>query len=296
LNAPTSTSKQLTILPFILIALSGFVLSGMDATAKYLVLSGVPVLLVVWARYLFQTGATFIVLSLRMRSLRFLVAKKPGLQFIRAASLFGATIMFYTSLKYISLADATSMILLTPVIVTALSGLLLDEQVGMHRWIAVIIAFIGVMIVVRPGSGIFGLTSLLPLAAAMLTSSYFILTRVLADKDSSSATAFYSTAVGAIALSFVVKFIWVPLDATDWSLMLLSGALGATGHALIVLAYKATDASALAPFGYTQLLAAILWGYLVLGDLPSIWTLVGATLIVTAGLYVWYHEQAKAQL
>jgi drug/metabolite transporter (DMT)-like permease len=263
----------------------------MDATAKYLVLSGAPVLLVIWARYLFQTGVTFTILILRTRSLRFIIAKKPGLQFARASALFGATLLFYTSLKYISLAEATSMILLAPVIVTALSGLYLGEQVGRHRWIAVIVAFIGVMIVVRPGSGIFGLTALLPLAAAMLTAIYFILTRVLAGKDHSSATAFYSTAVGAVALSFVVKLFWVPLDATMWSLMLLSGALGATGHALIILAYKDTDASALAPFGYTQLLAAILWGYLVLGDLPSIWTLTGATLIVAAGLYVWYYEK-----
>lgn len=265
--------------------------AAMDTTAKYLAVSGVPVLLIIWARYCLQTGITFAALLGKQRSLRFLVAKRPGLQFLRAASLFGATLMFYNGLKYISLGDATAIIFLIPVIVTAISALFLKEAVSWHRWLGVAVAFLGVMVVVRPGSGIFGYTALLPLGAAFMTAIYFVMTRVLSTIDSPSATAFYTTAVGAIGLSLALKLFWVPLDTLTWGIMILAGFLGAAGHGLIVLAYKSAEASALAPFTYSQILAAIFLGFMAFGDIPSIWTIAGAALIISGGLFVWYSER-----
>jgi Predicted membrane protein len=122
------------------------------------------------------------------------------------------------------------------------------------------------------------------------------MTRVLSTIDSPSATAFYTTAVGAIGLSLSVQLFWVPLDTPTWGIMILAGFLGASGHGLIVLAYKSAEASALAPFTYSQILAAILWGYVVFGDVPSIWTIVGAAMIIAGGIYVWYSERRPDHL
>lgn len=281
----------LSLLPILIITLGGFAFAAMDTTAKYLAVSGVPVLLIIWARYSLQTGITFLALLAKTRSLRFLKADRPGLQLLRAASLFCATLMFYNGLKYISLGDATAIIFLIPVIVTAISALFLKETVSWRRWLGVAVAFLGVMVVVRPGSGVFGYYAFLPLGAAVMTAIYFTMTRVLSTIDSPSATAFYTTAVGAIGLSLAVKLFWVPQDTTTWGIMILAGFLGALGHGLIVLAYKAAEASALAPFTYSQILAAIFWGFIVFGDIPSVWTIAGASLIIGGGLFVWYSER-----
>ena len=161
------------------IVFSGITFAGMDSTAKFLVTTGVPVLLVIWARYVFQTVAVFFILLAHMRSLAFLKSRRPWLQFFRACALFGATMMFYNALKYIPLADGTAVVFLAPVMVTVLSGLFLGEHIDRHRWMAVAIAFAGVMVVVRPGSGILGYHALLPLGTALLTAIYFVMTRVL---------------------------------------------------------------------------------------------------------------------
>lgn len=263
----------------------------MDSTAKFLVTTGVPVLLVIWARYVFQTVAVFFILLAHMRSLAFLKSRRPWLQFFRACALFGATMMFYNALKYIPLADGTAVVFLAPVMVTVLSGLFLGEHIDRHRWMAVAIAFAGVMVVVRPGSGILGYHALLPLGTALLTAIYFVMTRVLGNQDQVTSTAFYSTAVGSAILSVFVVFSWSTPAPATWGLMLLTGALGALGHSLIIIAYRDREASALAPFSYVQVIAATFWGYLLFADIPDSWTLTGSAMIIGAGLYIWYRER-----
>lgn len=276
----------------LLIVLAGFILAGMDAGAKYLGQIGAPVLMVIWARYFFHSAITFVAYAAASRSLSFLKARRPGLQFVRAMCLFIGTVTFYTALAGgMPLADAASIQFLAPVLVTAFSGLFLGEKVGPRRWTAVVIAFTGVLIVAQPGAGTLGLQALLPLCTAVVLAVYMILTRRIGPLDSQASTTFYTTGVGAVVLTLALPAYYAPSDAAGWGLMALMGAAGALGHYLIVRAFHAAEASALAPFTYSQIVGAILWGYIVFADIPSLPTLAGAALIVGSGIYVWYRER-----
>jgi len=285
------TSPALAIM---MIIATGGILAGMDVTAKYLAVT-FPVFFVIWGRYFFQTLLTFLAYAGQRRSLNFLKTRKPGLQLFRAAALFGATCTLYVAITMMPLGDAAAIQFMAPVLVTLLSGVFLGETVGPRRLVAVGVAFIGVLLIARPGSGVFGWVALLPVATAVLLAVYMMMTRIIRSQDDPAATTFYSTAVGAIALTIIVPFYWTSLEPFDWLLMVTMGAAGASGHFLWVKAFAAAEASMLAPFTYSQVVAAIAWGWLVFGDVPSLWTIGGATLIVGSGLYVWYRETKTAR-
>ncbi|MDH5355578.1 MAG: DMT family transporter [Gammaproteobacteria bacterium] len=269
--------------------ISGITLAGMDATAKYLSLE-VAFIMVIWGRYFFHTVITFSIYSVNTRSFSFLHSKRPAFQFLRALALFGATFFMYLAIMRMPLGDAAAIQFLAPVLVTAFSGLILGEQVGPRRWMAVVCGFIGVLLVARPGSGVLGWNALLPLATAILLAIYMMMTRIIRNVDSPAATTFYSTALGALILTMVVVFNWQPLTPSQWFLTVTMGAAGALGHFLLVRAFHTAEASMLAPFTYAQVVAAIVWGYLIFGDIPSIWTLSGASVVICSGVYVWYRE------
>ena len=277
-----------------LIIATGFALAGMDALAKFLALE-VPLIMVLWGRYFFHTVITFSAYGIKTRSLRFLRARRPGLQFIRAAALFGATFFMYEAITRMPLGDAAAIQFLAPVLVTALSGLMLGEQVGPRRWMAVAFGFVGVLLVARPGSGVLGWNALLPLATAVLLAVYMMMTRIIRNQDDPAATTFYSTAVGALILSAMVIFSWQTLSSFQWGLMIAMGAAGAGGHFMLVKAFHSAEASVLAPFTYAQVVAAIVWGFLLFGDVPSLWTISGAGVVIASGLYVWYRETRAAR-
>ncbi|MCL1479355.1 MAG: DMT family transporter [Marinobacter sp.] len=272
-----------------LIIATGAVLAGMDALAKFLALE-VPIIMVLWGRYFFHTVITFSAYSLKTRSLQFLRARRPGLQFIRAFALFGATFFMYEAITRMPLGDAAAIQFLAPVLVTVLSGFLLGEHVGPRRWMAVAFGFVGVLLVARPGSGVLGWNALLPLATAVLLAVYMMMTRIIRNQDDPAATTFYSTALGALILSGIVIFNWQALTEFQWGLMIAMGAAGAGGHFMLVKAFHMAEASMLAPFTYAQVVAAIAWGFLVFGEVPSLWTISGAGVVVASGLYVWYRE------
>jgi len=272
-----------------MIVFTGAILAGMDVTAKFLAV-GLPVLFVIWGRYFFQTVITFVVYAGQRRSFDFLKARRPGLQLFRAASLFGATCTLYVAITMMPLGDAAAIQFMAPVLVTLLSGAFLGENVGPRRLVAVVVAFVGVLLIARPGSGVFGWVALLPVATAVLLAIYMLMTRIIRSQDDPASTTFYSTAVGALALTVIVPFYWESLSLFEWGLMVTMGAAGASGHFLWVKAFHAAEASMLAPFTYSQVIAAIAWGWLVFGEIPSIWTVSGASLIVGSGLYVWYRE------
>lgn len=276
-----------------LIIATGVVLAGMDAVAKFLALE-VPIIMVLWGRYFFHTVITFGAYSVKTGSLRFLRARRPDLQFIRALALFGATFSMYLAIMRMPLGDAAAIQFLAPVLVTALSGLLLGEHIGPRRWMAVGCGFIGVLLVARPGSGVLGWNALLPLTTAVLLAVYMMMTRIIRNKDDPAATTFYSTALGALVLTVLVIFNWQPLASSQWGLMVTMGAAGAVGHFMLVKAFHTAEASMLAPFTYAQVVAAIVWGYLVFGDIPSIWTVCGAGIVIASGLYVWHRETRTA--
>jgi drug/metabolite transporter (DMT)-like permease len=265
--------------------------SLMDATAKWLS-RDIPVLQIVWARYVLFL-ALGIAPALRLGLGPVVRTRRPVLQLARSAFLVGSTLCALTAYTHLPLADAHAVGATAPLIVTILSAVILAERVGVRRWSAVVAGFVGAIVVVRPGIATVDWYAAFPLGAAVLYASYQIATRVLSTVDTNATTLFYSGAVGAIALSAVVPFVWVPPTLTQWGLLLLVGALGSVAHICIIAALTAAPASLLQPFAYLQLPCMVVLGYAVFGDFPDALTFVGAAIIIASGIYTWHRIRLR---
>jgi drug/metabolite transporter (DMT)-like permease len=274
----------------ILLIIAAFCTFAMlDTTAKYLV-QIYPTGQVVWARYVGHVVlAAAILLPLHGRGL--LVSHRPGLQVLRSLFLFSATCTNFAALQFLQLAQTSSIQFSTPLIVAVLAIPLLGEHIGPRRWVAIFIGFAGVLIVIRPGLGLVHWAAGLSVLTALSGAFYQITTRKLAGVDRAVTTQFYSALIGAIVITPLVPFIWQTPDLTGILLMILLGALGGFGHWMLILAHRLAPAPILAPFLYIQLLPMILLGYIVFSDLPDLWTLVGAGVVLTSGLYLLYRER-----
>ncbi|NQV98789.1 MAG: DMT family transporter [Rhodospirillales bacterium] len=270
--------------------LTMFLFVSMDTIAKYLIQDH-HVMQVAWGRYFFHLLVLLIVLAPRLRSL--LVTKNLKLQLARSLLLLTTTICFFTGLNYVQLADASAIMLTAPVFVTALSMPILKEYVGPRRWASVIVGCIGAIIIIRPGSSALDPAALFPLTAAILYAFYQISTRFLSQSDSIFTTLIYSATIGAVILSLIVPFYWTPLSYPEWGLMLLLGVIGGTGHFTLIKAYTVSPVATVAPFTYSNLIWAVGYGYLVFGNLPDQWTVVGALIIMASGLYIFHREQIR---
>ena len=264
--------------------------SCLDATGKYLLHSMHP-LQVVWVRF---TGAFLLALLFLnpVTSPGIVMTRRPWLQIGRSVLLFLSTALNFVALQFLQLDEALSILFSTPFIVAILCGPLLGEWVGWRRWIAISVGFIGVLLVARPGFGGLHPAALLSLGSAVCYAFYTISTRILARSDSSETTLFYSNLVGALAMLPVVPFVWsTPSSWLVMLLMLAIGAFGSFGHYLLIRGHRLAPASALAPFIYTQIVWTTTLGFLVFGDVPHRWTIVGGLIVVGSGLYLLYRER-----
>jgi len=262
----------------------------LDATGKYLN-HHMDTMQVVWSRY---TGAFLLALvfSNPINRPGMLVTRRPFLQIGRSALLLFSTALNFFALRYLQLDEALSILFSTPFIVAVLCGPLLGEWVGWRRWTAIAIGFLGVLLVTRPGFGGIHPAALLSLGSAICYAVYVISTRVLARTDSNETTLFYSNLVGAVAMLPVIPFVWsTPENALIVALMILIGALGSAGHYLLIVGHRLAPASVLAPFIYTQLVWTTTLGFLVFGDVPHRWTIVGGLIVVSSGLYLLNRER-----
>jgi drug/metabolite transporter (DMT)-like permease len=264
--------------------------SCLDATGKYL-LHYMDPLQVVWARYFGAFVLAFIFLNPITRA-KMMTTKRPFLQVGRSALLLGSTALSFFALRYLQLDEALAILFSTPFLVALLSGPLLGEWVGWRRWTAIAVGFFGVLVVVRPGFGGIHPAALLTFCGAICYALYVSTTRVLARSDSSETTLFYSNLVGAVAMLPVIPFVWTtPTSALVVALMVLIGALGSGGHYLLILGHRLAPASTLAPFIYTQIVWTTTLGFLVFGDLPNRWTILGGLIVVASGLYLLNRER-----
>jgi drug/metabolite transporter (DMT)-like permease len=263
---------------------------GIDAVAKHLTQS-FPVLQVVWARYVFHLVLLAAFLGHRIPQV--LKTRRLGLQLVRSALLVITTGLMVAGLSQIPMADASALLFLTPILVTALSMPLLKERVGPRRWISVAVGFVGALIIIRPGSGLMQAAALFPAAAAFFFAFYQITTRQLASIDAPLTTLLYSALVGAAVTSAAVPFQWVAPGPEDWLLMMLTGLLGGLGHFLLIKAFSAARAATVAPFNYSSLIWAMVFGFAFFGDLPDMWTVTGATVIAGSGLYILHRERQR---
>jgi len=279
--SPEARGMLATMLAFAIFAV-------MDSVAKHLTGSMHPIQ-VVWARYASQMLFILIVLAPRLRGL--LRTTNLRLQLLRSVFLLGATLMFFTSLQLMKLAEASALFQTAPLIITALAALVLGETVRIRRWTGVCIGLLGALIIIRPGLGVFQPAALLPVGAAFCLAMYQIATRWLSHADQMATTLLYTAGVGTLAASAAVPFVWTTPGLADAGFMLSLGAIAGTGHVLLVYGLGLAPASLLAPFNYTQLVWAAFFGVVIFTEIPNAMTVTGAAVIVGAGLYVWHRER-----
>ena len=211
---------------------------------------------------------------------------KPKLQFLRGLILLIANICFFYSISVISLAKALTLAFIAPLIVTAFSPFFLNEKVGVKRWTAVIIGFIGSLVVIRPGFLEINLASLSALGTGILYGFYLIITRKLSSSDNPLLTLLLTGVVGALIISIVMPFVWVKPNLNQWSMMAAIGIFACIGHLFLILSLKYADASKLAPLSYFEIITNIIIGYYFFSDFPDSWTFLGLFIIVLSGIYI----------
>lgn len=265
-----------------------------DTIGKYLN-HFMPLSQVVWGRFLFAFLAVCLlpIPGVSNISPREIVgSRRLWLQIVRAFLLLASTGLNLFALQFLQLDQAMAIMFSGPFMVAALSIPLLGESVGPRRWAAIVVGFVGVLIVARPGFGGIHPAAIFSLLCALCYAFYSITTRLLARVDSSETTLFYSNLPGAIAMTVWLPFVWqTPGHAYLYGLMVMQGVVAALGHYLLIRAHRIAPASVLSPFLYTQTVWVIIAGYLVFGDLPNHWTLVGCAIVVASGLYLLYRER-----
>jgi drug/metabolite transporter (DMT)-like permease len=265
----------------------------LDVCAKFLGQQNLPILQVVWARVFFG-----MVLSMPFAFLadgkKAFVPKPPIFQIMRGIILMTATFFFFTGLKFMPIADAMAIFYIEPMIVVILSVLLLGESIDAPRIVAVIIGFIGTLLIIRPGFAEVNAGVLFPLGAGVCFALYVIVTRKLAGTANAVTTTFQTSAIGAIIMTAVMPFLWVQPTLQQWGLMVLMAGFGVGGHYLVTKAYDYAEASLLAPFAYTEILMSIFAGWLFFSDLPDRWTVLGIAILIVCALYISLRERALA--
>lgn len=279
----------------LLMLLAVFLFVIMDATGKALT-ADYSVWQISWARYLFHLAILPLLLQ-GQRVTAVLRSARPKLQLLRSACMLGATLFFFLAVSYIPLAEATAIGFVAPLLVAGFSVPLLGERVGPRRWAAVIVGFVAVMLIIRPGFGMIHWAYLLPLGSAVCFALYQIVTRMLTRSDGSVTTFVYSVSVGLAVTSVAIFFPgqWRHPDLQGWLLMIMVGAVGGLSHYVLIRALTLAPAALLAPFVYLQLVWAAIVGYLWFGDVPGWSTLAGTAALAASGLYVMYRERKAAQ-
>jgi drug/metabolite transporter (DMT)-like permease len=277
----------------VLILTANLLFAGMDAVSKTLIVD-YPVAQILWVRYAFF-AAFATALALRGAGpIEGFRSRRPWLNLLRAVILLAEIACFVLAFRYLPLADVHSIAAVYPLMITALSALVLGEFVGPRRWAAVAVGFVGVVVILRPGLAVFDPAALIPLAGAALFAVYQIITKVIARHDGMTTIMLYTGWVGFALTSLVGPLYWTPPDLQGWILLLVAGVLGVVGHMLLIKALDAAPASVLQPFNYTLLVWATAVGFLVFGDLPDRVTVAGAAVVVASGLYTWWRERVRA--
>jgi len=264
------------------------VLPIMDGMAKYLS-AEIPVLQVVWGRYFFM-----VLLSVPLTYIFFNnFLKWPSniiIQLIRSIFLFSSTVMFFYAISILPLADSLALMFFAPIIVTILSAFILKEKVGLRRWMAVFVGFFGALIVIRPGFNEINLATIAAIGAGFSYALYIISTRKLSSLDNPLLTLIFTGLSGAIIISAIVPFVWVPLNYNQWLLLISLAAAGTLGHLLLILSLNYAEASKLAPLGYFEIVTNVIIGHVYFNDFPDKWIWLGLIFIISSGVYISLRE------
>ena len=268
-----------------------FLISIVDTICKFFT-KDLHAIQIVWG-YLIGINVTlWIFFFLKGKKLSKLVkSKKLVLQIIRPAFLICSISSLFIGLTYLPIAEATAIGFVAPLFITALSVPILKEKVGIHRWSAVMFGFLGVIIIVRPGTEFWHIASIMPLLGAFFFALFQIMTRLLSATENTYTTLFYTGLGGLGWSSLMVPFVWSPMLRIHFFVFFSIGIMGAIAHLCMISAFDRAEASFLAPYNYTKLLWVAVLGYIIFGDIPSLEMWLGAFIIVSAGFYVFSREK-----
>lgn len=269
-----------------------FMFSLMDVAAKA-ISARADTVMALWARYAGQMLIVTLIVLPRLRSVA--RTRYPGVHFARSLLLVMASTFAFFGIARLELAETTAVMATNPVLITFGASLFLGERLGWRRLLGIAAALCGAMIIIRPGTDVFSLDALLPLGAATCFASFVLLTRKIGQDESPWTSLLYTAMVGGLVLCAVVPWFWVPPDAATLAWMGFIGLTGAAGQLLLIRALSVAEASTVAPFSYSSVLFATILGFLIFGEVPDVLTLVGALVIIGAGLYVWRRETRAAQ-
>jgi len=274
-----------------LILTSTIFLGTSDVTAKYLSAT-LPSIEITWIRFL--TFAVIMVPAMVPGTPLFAMqTNRLTLHLLRGLGILGSSLFFISGLRFLPIAEASATGFVAPLLVTALSIFFLSEKVGLRRWIATGVGLIGVLIILRPGTGAFHPAAFFPLVSAFCWACTLIITRMMSGTERATTVMAYSSLVGLVMLSGLVPSVWVTPTWHDIAFGVFIGVASTLGQWLVVLAFRYADASVLAPFSYTQLLWVSVLGFIIFGEVPDVWTVTGAAFIVASGLYTAHRERVR---
>lgn len=269
-------------------ALAGLLMTGNNAILKWLT-TGYPVGEIIFIRGIFFWFpiAFFIARSGGLLSIRI---TRLRLHAVRAGCIIFSAFIYIFGLRYLPLADVTAIGFSTPLFVTALATFLLGEVVGWRRWSAVIVGFLGILIITKPTSEVISLAVLFPIASSVWTSIRDLVTRRMVTTESSNAILITSSAAVMLAGLCTAPFGWKDTTVQDFGLMALSGLFSAFGHYFMIEAFRHAEAVIVSPFRYLTIVWAISLGYLIWGDLPDRYVVIGVIIVICSGLYILHRE------
>ena len=293
MTAEQPAERAATLRGISLVLLAMLMFACMDGVNKHLT-STYSVIQILWVRYLILL--VFALLLARPRGVRqALKTRQPGMQLGRSFVLIVEKGAFIVAFSYLPVADTHAIGAIAPLMVTILAVCFLREQVGLHKALAVEVGFGGVLVIIRPGQGVFSATALIPLFAAALFAVYQVMTRAVSRDDRPDTSLLYTALVGAVVLTAVGPFDWHSPAGLDWGLLLLVGLLGTSAHFSLIKALQLAPASTLQPFNYSLFLWAIVVGFVGFDHFPDLWTLTGGVIIVGSGLYVLLRERVPTE-
>jgi drug/metabolite transporter (DMT)-like permease len=286
--APVSdrTVVQQPVLAIGLVLMAVTLFSILDVTSKIMTVDYSPIELI-WARNLAMLIglAPFV-----LRVPDALQSSRPVLQTVRGLAVTASALLFIAGLRRLQMAEATAIGFASPLLVTAMSIPFLGERVGPRRWAAVAVGFVGVLIVLRPGTAAFDPYVLFPLGSAITWALTTIVTRRMGAEPPLT-TLFFSTVAGLVATTLFVPAVWTPPTTNAVLAMIGLAVVGAGGQYLFIAALMRGPASLIAPFSYCQMLWSVLWGFVVFGAVPAPATWIGGGVIIASGLYILHREQ-----
>lgn len=289
MTIPRTTQRPLFGIGLMVVAM--LALPIMDAAAKYMS-ARIPTLQLVWARFFFHT-LLLIPIALWHHPVRGLLPQRAGLQTVRALMILCATALFFRAVALMPLADALAVFFIYPFIITAFAPWVLGDRVGVWRWTATIIGFIGALVIIQPGFATLTHGVLFAIGAGFSYSFYALSTRKLAGIDPPLVTLFFTGLIGLVVTSVLLPFAWVVPQAGDWMLMAVMGLVSAAGHYCVIRASESAPAPLLAPLAYVEIISATLLGYFIFADLPDRMTWIGIAIIVASGIVIAWREKVR---